>query len=277
MISVIIPTSKTHSLIKEIFTFLNEESKCLGEEIEVIVIKDGVNIELDWERIEQFNNFTLHVFSQPHKGPAAARNLGIRKAKGEIICFLDDDSLPQKNWLYEITLPFYQDNADIVSGKIVSYNQKKESLSYLLEKSVYKPQKRFATSNIAYKREVFDKIGLFDTRFRLASWEDNDLGVRARLAGFRHIYNPQAVAKHQHEETLEEFKEKALRNGRGLAIFLRKYIFYPYINLFFLYLTLRYLFLSFFLIFSRKMHTTYLKFFWSWYSLKGIFEEWLRM
>jgi len=275
MISIIIPTSRYRSFIKEILAFLNEEASYLDERIEVIIVKDGIDNRLEWENLS-FNNFTLHVFYQNHEGPAAARNLGIRKAKGDIICFLDDDSLPQKNWLYEITLPFYQGNADIVSGKIISYNQTK-NLPYLLEKSVYKPQKRFATSNIAYRRKVFDKIGLFDTRFRLASWEDNDLGVRARLAGFRHIYNPQAVVKHQHEESLEEFKEKALRNGRGLAIFLKKYFSLPYVSLFFLYLTLRYLLLSPFLIFSRKITTVYLKFFWSWYSLKGIFKEWFKI
>lgn len=126
------------------------------KKIEVIIVKDGMDSKLEWENLS-FNNFTLHVFYQKHKGPAAARNLGIRKAKGDIICFLDDDSLPQKNWLYEITLPFYQGSADIVSGKIISYNQTK-NLPYLLEKSVYKPQKRFATSNIALEEKYLIKL-----------------------------------------------------------------------------------------------------------------------
>ena len=108
MISIIIPTSRHHSFIKEILTFLDEEVPHLRKKIEVIIVKDGIDSKLEWENLS-FNNFTLHVFYQNHKGPAAARNLGIRKVKGDIICFLDDDSLPQKCISFsfkELILPY---------------------------------------------------------------------------------------------------------------------------------------------------------------------------
>ncbi len=69
---------------------------------EVIVVNDGGNNDIS-KSLDLFGNrLTLRYFYQQNKGPAAARNLGIQKAKGNIILFLDDDSLPTTSWLNEV-------------------------------------------------------------------------------------------------------------------------------------------------------------------------------
>ncbi len=280
MISIIIPTCKPRSLLPQIVEKLDFQTKKIKTKVELIIVKDTLERFEELEKIkESSNNLEIYIFSQPHQGPAQARNLGIKKGRGQIICFLDDDSVPSREWLFQIVDSFETESADIVSGKILSLIRDTNSFPYLLEKSVYVPQKRFATCNIAYKREVFKKVGLFDARFKLASWEDNDLGVRARLKGFKHVYNKKAVVFHSHEENLQEFKEKCIRNGRGLCVFTKKYLFkYPHLVTFFLFLTFKGIFwVNFaFLFKGRLKEIFYLKFLWSWYSLKGFIKEWFR-
>ena len=111
MISIIIPTSRYRSFIKEILAFLNEEASYLDERIEVIIVKDGIDNRLEWENLS-FNNFTLHVFYQNHEGPAAARNLGIRKAKGDIIGWLNSDDIYYADALSTV-LSFFEDNPHV--------------------------------------------------------------------------------------------------------------------------------------------------------------------
>lgn len=65
----------------------------------------------------------------------------------------------------------------------------------LLEKVVYLG-KTWAICNIAYWRDVFEKFGGFDETFADASWEYNDLGIRARWAGYKHIVNEDAIVYH---------------------------------------------------------------------------------
>lgn len=194
---------------------------------EVIVIDDGSPNKEEIEGLvneaRQFLGERLSFARKGNGGPAAARNFGARFASGELLCFLDDDSVPDPNWLREIVRSFGESGAGLVCGRTVAY-QRKAALPLLLERTVYSG-KCWATNNIAYRRDVFESLNGFDEAFPEPSWEDNDLGLRARWAGFRHEYNPQALIFHPHEETIDEYRLKCRLNGRGAAAFSRKYLF----------------------------------------------------
>lgn len=62
----------------------------------------------------------VRLFQSPLKGLSFARNAGISEARGEIICFLDDDAVPQSDWLMQIWQAFESHpNAGVVGGKIL--------------------------------------------------------------------------------------------------------------------------------------------------------------
>lgn len=95
LISIIIPFYSQKQWLKEALdSLLNQEYKS----IEVILINDGSNEEIDDLIYFYSGKITLHYLVQENAGPAVARNLGIEKAKGKYICFLDADDLwkPQK-------------------------------------------------------------------------------------------------------------------------------------------------------------------------------------
>jgi Glycosyl transferase family 2 len=112
-------------------------------------------------------------------GPAAARNAGIGHARGAFVLFTDDDAIPDPDWV-EKACCFLEENPDHVGvgGRTVS-----PPFDYLYERSVECDGPAFWTCNVAYRREVLNKLGGFDERFRAAHCEDLDLGYRALELG----------------------------------------------------------------------------------------------
>lgn len=276
-ISIIIPLYKRTGWIEKCLENIKQQN--YERDFEVIVVDDGspneTEIQKSIERYSMPENISLQYVRQKHAGPAAARNYGVRCSTGMFLCFMDDDSLPNKEWLREITQPFYQlSYAGLVSGRTLSLDRRK-GLSLLLEKSVYS-KKSWATCNIAYRRDVFETLRGFDEAFPKASWEDNDLGLRAKWAGYSHIYNENAIVYHPHEQSLLEYKQKCILNGMGAAIFSRKYILKkPLWGIGTPLIMSRYLlnFIISFLWLKSTYSKTYLKFLWSFYSIQGFFGE----
>lgn len=98
--SIIIPVKKLNDyLIKETIPALLKQTE---KDFEIIVITDK-NIKTKFIK-------TVVYPSWPKTGPADKRDIGGKKAKGEILAFLDDDSYPDKNWLKNALEVFKKDN-----------------------------------------------------------------------------------------------------------------------------------------------------------------------
>lgn len=126
----------------------------------------------------------VRFFSQLNKGPAAARNLGIRHARGEWITFLDSDDewLPGK---LKAQLEFFEENPDylicqteeiwIRNGTRVNPMKKHRKFGgFIFEKCL--PLCVISPSAVMMHRKLFDEIGLFDES--LPACEDYDLWLR---------------------------------------------------------------------------------------------------
>ena len=86
------------------------------------------------------------------------------------------------------------------------------------------PLRPFAlTPNLAFRREVFDRVGLFDTRFPGGGWEDADLCWRFSRDGGSMHYAPRAVVFHRYRATAREFLVQHYRYGYGLSLIYGKY------------------------------------------------------
>jgi GT2 family glycosyltransferase len=278
--SIIIPLyQRTRWIVQTLENLQKQDFKGI---FEVIVVDDGSPNEKEIsEALETFsarNAINLRHIKNRHAGPAAARNYGVRYASGKVLLFLDDDSVPDKTWLKEMMQPFQEDNPPaIVSGLIRSYDRQR-AFPLLLEQAVYSG-KHWATCNIAYRKDTFEKLGGFDETFPESSWEDNDLGIRAKWAGYEHLYNRNAVVYHNHEQTFEEYKKKCQLNGRGAAVFSRKYLFTkplwgmgtPF------FMSRRIIYGLHPAVWVRKKSSpAYVKFLWSYYSLIGFTKAFLK-
>lgn len=101
-ISVIIPTYNEQGTIKKCIKSLKDQSY---KQLEIIIVDDGSN-DNTLSILKKTPGILL--FSQNHQGPGTARNLGSKKAKGEILVFADADMTFDKDFIKDLTEPIVQ-------------------------------------------------------------------------------------------------------------------------------------------------------------------------
>lgn len=126
-------------------------------------------------------------------GPAAARNLGWRSARGEIVAFTDDDCLPDPDWLAS-GVAALDGGADAATGRVVV--PLPESPTDYERDAAGLEGAEFVTANVFCRRDPLAAVGGFDERFAVAWREDSDLHFALLERGFRVVRAPAAVVVH---------------------------------------------------------------------------------
>jgi len=213
MISVIVPAFNAKSTIGEcVKAVLKQKTQ---EEFELIIVDDG-STDKTFEMAKKFRKAKIYV--KKHSGPAAARNSGARKAKGEIILFTDSDCIPAENWIEEMAKPFKEKKVVAAQG---AYKTKQKSLvARFVQQEIedrYNKMKKseeidwVGTYSAAYRKKTFFEVKGFDEGFPIASGEDIDLSFKLSKKG-RIEFNPKAIVYHKHPSSLlNYFKTKFFR------------------------------------------------------------------
>lgn len=164
------------------------------------------------------------------RGPAAAKNKGIEKAKGDIIVFIDADCVAHPDWLKRIVEPFQNLTTGCVAGEIIPNDPKTMIEKFLCSKkhlfqsvNISHPFLPFAaTANAAYKREIFEKNGFFDENLFIG--EDADMSWRMQLfTNYKLTYIPDATVFHPHESRPKELFRQKRRHAYGSVMLYKKY------------------------------------------------------
>lgn len=162
------------------------------------------------------NNFdTLKYVMETMTGLSYARNKGIEEANGKIVAFADDDVDFDRRWGQEIVDAFQANpDAGCLGGKNIPFFIEgkpewiPEELYYIYgdvgfgdEVKILKFPEHPYGLNMAFKKEVFEKVGLFNPelgrkKLSLLSGEESELFYRVNQLGMKTIYTPFAVVKH---------------------------------------------------------------------------------
>ncbi len=152
------------------------------------------------------------------------RSKVIFKAMGDIIVFIDTDESAPDDWLAAITNPIRKGEADFTGGPTKHSRAKTQAELYinLLEDHLYENLvnqdiRYLPMGNSAWKKEIFEKIGTFNTDISAA--EDYDINMRAVNAGFAGKYVTNAWVYHDHSEinTFNKLIRKRYRYLRATA------------------------------------------------------------
>src|SRR5919199_5044357 len=129
------------------------------------------------------------------EGPAAARNVGWRAARAPWVAFLDDDVIPPPGWRAALAadLAALPDDVAGSQGRIrVPLPRHRRPTDW--ERNVGGLERaRWATADMAYRRNALALVGGFDERFPRAYREDADLGLRLVGAGWRIVRGRRTV------------------------------------------------------------------------------------
>ena len=118
------------------------------------------------------------------RGPAAARNVGWREAKGRLVCFTDDDCRVAPGWVSALLEVAGDTDAVIVVGRTEPEPDEAERQAAFTRSNLVTGLNRdFHTCNIAYPRALLERLGGFDESFPNPAAEDTELAWRALESG----------------------------------------------------------------------------------------------
>ena len=206
---------------------------------EIIVVDNAPEERSTFEVVKAFEGVTY--CPEPIVGLSRARNRGILRSSGEIVAFTDDDAVVHPGWLLGIRQALSQEGVFGMSGLVLAEELETESQirfefefsgfnggyrpiifdSFFFERTLSEgaPVWRIgAGANMAFRREVFSRIGHFDERLGAGAAgcsEDSEFWYRMLAAGMAIRYEPRAVIWHTHRIDREAFRNQMHQYMRG--------------------------------------------------------------
>jgi GT2 family glycosyltransferase/hydroxymethylpyrimidine pyrophosphatase-like HAD family hydrolase len=196
----------------------------------------------------QYSKGPVRHVTERHRGLAAAHNRGMEAASGEILAFTDDDVIVDRLWLATIAEAFATvDRVGAVTGLI--YPLRLETAAQVLlerhggfgkgfglrvfDLDVNRPDEKLfpltagqmgSGANMAFDARVLRRLGGFDPALGAGTTAmgGDDLGalLEVILAGYRIVYQPAALVRHDHRPDVGSLKRQAHGYGVGLGAYL---------------------------------------------------------
>lgn len=181
----------------------------------------------------------VRLVHEPRRGLDFARNRGIVEARGEIVAYVDDDCEVEPSWLGEVRAAFSDPSVACVTGRVVAASLQRPShriFESLMSFDRGVDRARFVRApgslvtpaepgrlgtgcNMAFRKTVFDRVGLFDEALDMGTLVggggDLDMFARVMSSGLVVVYEPSALVRHHHRDTLTALARQMF--GYGVA------------------------------------------------------------
>lgn len=183
----------------------------------------------------------LTYIHEPRPGLSVARNTGVRASTKPFVAFTDDDVEPHPNWTAEILAPFDDERIESVTGLVLPKQLDTPAMAFFqlemgglgantvpidfgpeffaasLPREVH-VWRVGAGANMAFRRSVFEKAGLFDERLGAGASgcsEDSEFWYRILAGGGTCRYEPKAIVFHEHRATWKDLRHQMRAYTRG--------------------------------------------------------------
>jgi GT2 family glycosyltransferase len=196
-VSVVVPTyRRDDTLLRCLETLARQDFP--SDRFEVIVVDDARSATTPRAVggfASRHSGLDVRVLPGMCQGPAAARNVGWRAARGTVIAFIDDDAYPAGDgWLREGVSSFEDSRIAGVDGPV---RVPADDPPTDFQRNVMGLERgTFITCNAFYRRSWLERVGGFDEEFRAPFREDSDLQYRVEAAGGVLVRNPRALVIH---------------------------------------------------------------------------------
>jgi len=233
-LSIIIPTYNRKTILKRTLDAYMQQT-ARDAILEILVIDDG-SADGTGELVMQAAKTSpvpIRYLFQQNSGLSAARNHGIREARGELILFGDDDIIPAPNLVAE-HLAWHQKHPERHVGVMGYVPWSPEIRPTPLMREIIKRGPQFSYgqmtagkavgslgchfNNTSLKLEFLRENDLFDENFRTWGFEDIDLGYRLVQRGMVLLYNPGAVGYHYKRVTFAELCRHPQKMAEALSV-----------------------------------------------------------
>jgi FkbM family methyltransferase len=196
-VSVVIATSNRAASLRVTLEALRHQTY---RDIEVVVVEGPCEDETPELLAERADH--LKVVRNPQRNLCISRNLGTDVASGDVVAFVDDDAIPEPDWVEELAAAYADEEIGGAGGLV--YDQTGVSLQYRyavchrLGHTDFDQRPPFDAfnhpgadpfvylqgTNMSFRREVLEAVGGFDENIEYI-WDEADLALRAIDAGWR--------------------------------------------------------------------------------------------
>jgi glycosyltransferase involved in cell wall biosynthesis len=208
---------------------------------EVVVVDNGSK-DPAVARVIQESGFRYVREDRP--GLDWARNRGIAEAKCDLVAFTDDDARVDPGWLRGIASAFADPQVMAVTGLVLpaeietpsqqqfevyggmgkGYARKIFRLQELQGPNLFWASSWGVGANMAFRREIFDKIGTFDVALDVGTPSggggDIEFFYRVVSSGYTLCYEPMAIVRHKHRRDPASLRRQIYSNGRSFLAYL---------------------------------------------------------
>ncbi len=226
-VSVVIPIYNGEADLPDLISCLRTQTYPV-EKVEYLLVDNAsrdrtASIIQTAAKEASFEGITIRYLAETEiQSSYAARNTGIRAAKSEFIAFTDADCRPQPQWLEKLMQPFANATIGIVVGEIAAFPGKTLLERHADKNDVLSQRHTLShpfypygqTANLAIRRQIFATVGLF--RPYLTTGGDADMCWRIQQQSNCQLqFSPDAIVRHRHRSTLEDYKSQWQRYGRS--------------------------------------------------------------
>lgn len=240
--SIIIPTQNRAKILQECLDHILQ-LRLPKDEFEVIVMDNG-SVDNTRDMVDSYQGKILHLVYKYDARPGlhVGRNVGGKIARGEILCFIDDDSFVSRNWLRAIEQTFQNPDINLATGRVSpKYEvcppkmvrdlwQRNGWGRYLYKYSLleFRNKKRFISYNFIFgcnfiiRKKLFEKYKGFNpdgmpmSCIKYRGDGENALACKCNNDGIVPYYNPQIAIKHlvaKNRMTAKYMEYRAMRSA----------------------------------------------------------------
>jgi glycosyltransferase involved in cell wall biosynthesis len=199
LVSIIVPTYNRARTLPFLFDALGRQIYPASR-IELIVVDNSSadDTELVVKRWASALPFPVSFYRKDNHGPAASRNYGAARARGQVLAYTDSDCRPDPAWLRNGVRGF-NDGVGVVCGPFLKAG---EMLTSAGADGMSTDTGIYPTANLLVARNAFESVGGFDERFGVYPWgdlvagEDTDFAWRVKRTGLKAIFAKDVVVGH---------------------------------------------------------------------------------
>jgi len=226
-VSVIVPVRNEEKFIgKCLESIINQDYP--KENLEVLVV-DGVSTDKTREIIEKFkiqnSKFKIRLIDNPQKFTPFGLNIGIKNSQGEVVIRMDAHAGYEKEYISMCVQHLLESGADNVGGAVKTLPAKETAVARAIAISLSHPfgaassfrlgsKESVETDTVfggCYKREIFDRIGLFNEK--LLRSQDLELNLRLKKSGGRILLFPDIIVSYYPQSSFLNFLKHNFADG----------------------------------------------------------------
>jgi GT2 family glycosyltransferase/glycosyltransferase involved in cell wall biosynthesis len=210
-ISIIIPVFNQFHFTQACLASLQEHQGT--ERFEVIVVDDG-STDATSEAVPRMPG-VVYLRNETNSGFIASCNLGAKKAHGNYLVFLNNDTLVTNGWLSALINTFVEEpRAGVVGAKLIYPDGRLQEAGGIIWRDAsgwnygrlddpQKPQYNYlrevdycSAAALMISKSLFTSVGGFDSRYAPGYYEDTDLAFKVCQAGYKVLYQPLSEVIH---------------------------------------------------------------------------------